>query len=314
MAKQANKTLIGAFVVGAVILAVVGIMIFASGQFLAEKNSYVLYFDGNMGGLDIGAPVNFRGVRVGSVTNILVRFESDDLADIRIPVFIEIEPGRVTESPDFKASKAYRTLKEKRKEMKETGKVMQLLIDRGMKAQLVTQSLVTGKLSIQLDFHPDKPIKLVGGDSQYPEIPTIPSKMEEITKTIEELPFKELINKAKNTVEGIDRLVNSPELQNSIANLDKALKSINRLVNTIDGEVGPLASGIQGALKEASATLEQAGKTLEEAEDEISQGSPLRYELSTALQEISTTARSLRILIDYLQRHPESLLRGKGGQ
>ena len=109
MAKQANKTLIGAFVVGAVILAVVGVMIFASGQFLAEKNYYVLYFEGNMGGLDIGAPVNFRGVKVGAVTNILVRFEGDDVTDIRIPVFIEIEPGRVTESPEFRTSKVYRT-------------------------------------------------------------------------------------------------------------------------------------------------------------------------------------------------------------
>ena len=314
MAKQANKTLIGAFVVGAVILAVVGVMIFSSGQFLAQKTYYVLYFEGNMGGLDIGAPVNFRGVKIGAVTNILVRFEGEDVSEIRIPIFVEIDPGRVTESPEFRTTKLYRTWQERRKEMVETGELMQLLIDNGLKAQLVTQSLVTGKLSIQFDFHPDKPIKLVGGDDQYREIPTIPSKMDEITKTIEEIPFKELVDKAMNTIEGIDQLVNSPELQNSIANLDKALKSINRLVNTIDGEVGPLASGIQGALKEASATLEQAGKTLEEAEDEISQGSPLRYELSTALQEISTTARSLRILIDYLQRHPESLLRGKGGQ
>ena len=237
MAKQANKTLIGAFVVGAVILAVVGVMIFASGQFLAEKTYYVLYFEGNMGGLDIGAPVNFRGVKIGSVINILVRFESDDVTDIRIPVFIEIEPGRVTESPEFRTTKVYRTWQKRREEMVETGELMQLLIDNGLKAQLVTQSLVTGKLSIQFDFHPDKPIKLVGGESQYREIPTIPSKMEEITKTIEEIPFKELVDKAMNTVEGIDQLVNSPELKNSIVNLDKSLQTLNKLLNNIDAEV-----------------------------------------------------------------------------
>ena len=315
MAKQANKTLIGTFVVGAVMLAVAGVMIFASGKFFAEKNYFVLYFDGNLSGLDIGAPVNFRGVRIGSVTNILVRFESDDVADIRIPVFIEIEPGRVTESPEFKATEAYRTWKEKRKEMKETGMIMHLLIDAGLKAQLVTQSLVTGKLSIQLDFHPDKPITLVGGDSQYPEIPTIPSTMEELAKTIEELPFKDLINKARNTVEGIERLVNSPELQNSIANLDKALQSLNRLLNKVDGEVGPLASNVKDTLAITRSTLESSQATIAKVGSELSDKSPvITYELTLALKELTQAARSLKALTDYLQQHPESLLRGKGGK
>ena len=105
-----------------------------------RRTDYVLYFDGNMGGLDIGALVNFRGVTIGSVTNILVRFEGDDVTDIRIPVFIEIEPGRVTESPEFRTTKLYRTWKKQREEMVETGELMQLLIDNGLKAQLVTQS------------------------------------------------------------------------------------------------------------------------------------------------------------------------------
>ena len=314
MAKQANKTLIGAFVVGAVILAVVGVMIFASGQFLAQKNNYVLYFEGNMGGLDIGAPVNFRGVKVGAVTNILVRFEGDDVTDIRIPVFIEIEPGRVTESPEFRKSKLYRSWKEQRKEMQETGKIMQLLIDNGLKAQLVPQSLVTGKLSVQFDFHPDKPIKLVGGDSQYPEIPTIPSKMEEITKTIEEIPFKELIDKAKNTIEGIDRLVNSPELKNSIVNLDKSLQALNKLLNNIDAEVEPLTTSVESTLDTTRATLETAREAIAKAEKGLSDQAPvISYELGLALKELTQAVRSLKALTDYLQQYPESLLRGKGG-
>jgi paraquat-inducible protein B len=314
MAKQPSKTLIGLFVVGAVILAVVGIMIFASGQFFADKSYYVLYFDGNLGGLDIGAPVNFRGVRIGAVTNILVRFEGDDVTDIRIPVFIEIEPGRVTESPQFKASKVYRTWKEQREGMVETGKLMQLLIDNGLKAQLVTQSLVTGKLSVQLDFHPDKPINLIGGDSQYREIPTIPSKMEEITKTIEEIPFKELIEKAKNTIEGVDELVNSPELKNSIVNLDKSLQTLNKLLNNVNGEVQPLTSSVMTTLETSQATLETAQKAIAGVEKGLSDQAPIiSYELTLALKELTQAARSLKVLTDYLQQHPESLLRGKGG-
>ena len=314
MAKQANKTLIGAFVVGAVILAVVGVMIFASGQFLAEKTYYVLYFEGNMGGLDIGAPVNFRGVKIGSVINILVRFESDDVTDIRIPVFIEIEPGRVTESPEFRKTKLYRTWQERREEMIETGELMKLLIDNGLKAQLVTQSLVTGKLSIQFDFHPDKPIELVGGNNQYLEVPTIPSMMEEITKTIEKIPFKELVDKAMNTVEGIDRLINSPELQNSIVNLDKSLQALNKLLNNIDEEVDPLTTSVENTLETARGALEAAQKAITHVDQGLSDQAPvISYELSLALKELTQAVRSLKALTDYLQQYPESLLRGKGG-
>lgn len=314
MAKQANKTLIGAFVVGAVILAVVGVMIFASGQFLAQKNNYVLYFDGNMGGLDIGAPVNFRGVKIGSVINILVRFEGEDVSDIRIPVFVEIEPGRVTESPEFRATKLYRSWQERREEMIETGELMKLLIDNGLKAQLVTQSLVTGKLSIQFDFHPDKPIELVGGNDQYLEVPTIPSMMEEITQTIEKIPFKELIEKAKNTIEGIDRLINSPELKNSIVNLDKSLQSLNRLLENVNGEVEPLSSSVEVTLKTAQGTLEAAQQAITHVDEGLADQAPIiSYELTLALKELTQAARSLKTLTDYLQQHPESLLRGKGG-
>jgi paraquat-inducible protein B len=314
MAKQPSKTLIGLFVVGAVILAVAGIMIFASGQFFADKTYYVLYFEGNLGGLDIGAPVNFRGVRIGSVTNILVRFEGDDVTDIRIPVFIEIEPGRVTESPEFRTTKLYRTWKERRKEMQETGELMQLLIDNGLKAQLVPQSLVTGKLTIQFDFHPDKPINLVGGESQYREIPTIPSMIEEITKTIEKIPFKELVENAQDTIEGIDELINSPELKNSIVNLDKSLQSLNKLLDNVNGEVEPLSSSVEVTLETARGTLEAARKAITNADEGLADQAPIiSYELTLALKELTQAARSLKVLTDYLQQHPESLLRGKGG-
>ena len=314
MAKQPSKTLIGLFVVGSVILAIAGIMIFASGQFFADKTYYVLYFEGNLGGLDIGAPVNFRGVRIGSVTNILVRFEGDDVTDIRIPVFIEIEPGRVTESPEFRTTKLYRTWKERRKEMQETGELMQLLVDNGLKAQLVPQSLVTGKLTIQFDFHPDKPINLVGGESQYREIPTIPSMMEEITKTIEKIPFKELVENAQDTIEGIDELINSPELKNSIVNLDKSLQALNRLLNNINGEVEPLSTSVEGTLETARGTLEAAQRAITHAEEGLADQAPIiSYELTLALKELTQAARSLKVLTDYLQQHPESLLRGKGG-
>jgi paraquat-inducible protein B len=138
--------------------------------------------------------------------------------------------------------------------------------------------------------------------------------MEEITQTIEKIPFKELIEKAKNTIEGIDRLINSPELQNSIVNLDKSLQSLNKLINNINGEVQPLTSSVAGTLKTAQGTLEAAQQAITHVDEGLADQAPIiSYELSQALKELTQAARSLKTLTDYLQQHPESLLRGKGG-
>jgi paraquat-inducible protein B len=317
MAKQANKTLIGAFVVGAVILAVTGILIFSSGKFFTEKNKYVLYFDGSVRGLDIGAPVTFKGVRIGSVTDIKL-YVANEQFDLKIPIFIEIEPDRITDSPTFKKERRGQTLKEYRKEMKETGKIMKLLIDRGLRAQLNAQSMVTGKLLIQLDFYPDTPLKLVGLESNFQEIPTIPSSLDQIVKTIQELqelPIKEIVDKLKLTLDGIERLVNTPELKDTIVTLNDTLKEIKNLAHNVDGELGSLTAGIKETLDTSATALNKAGETLETLQGTVSDTAPVvGYELSEALKELTTAARSLKTLTDYLQQHPESLLRGKGGK
>ena len=314
MAKQANKTLIGAFVVGAVVLALAGIMIFSSGKFFTEKNKYVLYFDGSVRGLDIGAPVTFKGVRIGSVADIKL-YVANEQFDLKIPIFIEIEPDIITDSPTFKEERRGQLLKEYREEMKATGKIMHLLIDRGLRAQLNAQSLVTGKLLIQLDFYPDSPAKLVGLEGDFQEIPTIPSALDQIFKTIEELPIKEIVDKLKLTLDGIERLINAPELKETIVTLNDTLKEIKNLANNANGELGSLTAGIKETLDTSSTALEKAGETLETLQGTVSDAAPVvGYELSEALKELTTAARSLKTLTDYLQQHPESLLRGKGGK
>ena len=306
MSKQANKTLIGAFVVGAVALTIAGVAIFGSGKLFTEVNKYVLYFDGSIKGLNVGAPVIFKGVKIGSVSNIKVRVEGKHLDNIRTPVFIEIESDRIAKSSaDPELQKFIATA--------ETGKVMEILVKRGMRAQLEVQSLVTGQLVVALDFHPDTPINLVGGDPKYMELPTIPSAMEEITKTIEELPLKDLVDKAMLTVEGIERLVNSPDLKGSISALHETLQNANKLVQNVDREVKPLISSVEQTSEAASAALEQAEKSLALTENVLAEDSPTLNELNKALRDISAAARSISALADYLQRHPESLLRGKGG-
>jgi paraquat-inducible protein B len=306
MSKQPNKTLIGAFLVGAVVLVVAGVLIFGGGKFFTKVSSYVLYFDGSIKGLNIGSPVIFKGVKVGSVTDIKVRLEGKELTNIRTPVFIEIEAGRISKSS---ADPELREFVEKDR----TGKVMDILIQRGLRAQLEMQSLVTGQLSVSLDFNPDTPITLVGGDPEYMEIPTIPSTMEALTKTIKDLPLEELVDRILKLVENVDSVVNSPDLKGSISALHETLQNANKLVQSVDGEVGPLISSIDKTAVAAQAALKEAKESLDLTENVLSEDSPTLTELTNALRDISAAARSLSALTDYLQRHPESLLRGKGG-
>ena len=348
MSKPTNKTLIGVFVVGAVALIVAGVLVFGSGRFLQKTIKFVMYFDGSVKGLNVGAPVVFRGVKVGTVADILLRFHPADAA-FRIPVFVEIEPERVEvigEAPT----------------REDPQRIRDFLVESGLRARLQMQSLVTGQLMVELDFHPDKPVRLVGEETEYPEIPTIPSPLEELSKTIEEAPIKEIFKGLLSAVEGIEEIVNSPEIKGIIRSLNLAVEDAGKLVRNIDGQVAPLASSIERTvrdtrklvlnvnaqippltssiketvedygklarnvdgqvaplassieetLEKTRAALEQARKSLAVAEDDLAEDSPLLVELDNTLKEVGAAARSIRLLADYLKRHPEALLKGKG--
>jgi paraquat-inducible protein B len=328
MSKQANKTLIGGFVIGAVALLVAVILILGSGTFFTERDSYVLYFEGSVKGLNIGAPVVFRGVKVGSVTDISLMADPEELT-VRIPVIIEVEPDK------FK--------KTVQKQGRDPEKTIQLLIEKGLRAQLVMQSFVTGQLMVNLDFNPEKPARFSGLKSEHPEIPTIASGLEELVTKIEELPLSELINRANSSLEGLEDLVKSPELKKSISALHGALKDIRILVQDMHVNVAPLLAGIENSSNAARVAFEQAEKTfssidgataeltpsaqealnsatsaMKHAEETLvsiqsffAKDSQLMYELNNTLRELTATSRSIRIFVEYIEEHPEAFLKGK---
>ena len=320
MSKHANPTVIGAFVVGAVILAVTAILLLGSGDLFVQKPRFVLYFKGSVKGLNVGSPVNFRGVNIGTVTNVqLVMGESS--ADIRIPVTIEINPANFIRSEQMIGQ-----MTDSRK------KKLAGLIDAGMRAQLQLQSLLTGQLFIQLDFYPGTRVDLVG-DDRYPEIPTIPTPIEKITRKLEDFPVEHVMNNIISTSEGLNKLVNSPELHHSIQSLNETLENINRLVKspelqksiaslhaalddlgslarTVDSRVEPLSSELHTTLNETRLAMSQARGTLESAQYLVSD-QKLLFALDNALAEITSAARSVRDLTDFLERQPQSILRGK---
>ena len=302
MSKKANPTIIGVFVIGALILVVVGALMFGSGKLFSEKRPYVLFFDEPINGLSVGAPVKFRGVTIGAVTDIKLRFDNKDMS-MDIPIFIETEPDRIQTKDPAKENKILA-----KKHQKEN---MEKLIKQGLRAQLQTDSLVTGKLFIEVDMHPDKPIRLLGAVQDYQEIPTILSGMQQLTKTIEDLPLEELVEKTMSAVEGIDKLVNSPDLTASISAMRVALEGFGKMAKNIDGQVDPIAESFRSTAKSAEETLEQVTLALEGIRDMTGKNSPIYYELNEAFDDLSETARSISILSDYIQRHPETLIRGK---
>ena len=180
MSKQANKTLIGTFVVSAVILAIAGIVIFGSGKIFKKTVKYVLYFDSSINGLSKGSAVVWKGVKIGSVVNITINADSNDLS-IRIPVIIEIDPEKIK-------------IRDKKNHCN-TEEQLERMIKHGLKAQLQMQSFVTGMLMIDLDFRPDVPVKLVDTDKIYPEIPTSSSAMESLAKQFSKFPVEDMLKK-----------------------------------------------------------------------------------------------------------------------
>ena len=305
MSKRANPTLIGTFVVGAVVIAVTALLLLGGDEIFRKKPEFVLYFDGSVKGLNVGAPVDFRGVKIGTVTDIkLVVHEAGQALDI--PVIIEIDP----ESFTFPVGEK-RSVKDG----------VDIAVEKGLRAQLQMQSLLTGQLFIQMDFHENKPARM-HGDNRLPEIPTIQTTIQQLGKKLEDFPLQEVMDNITSAMGGIDKLVNSPELQESLHSINKAFEDVSTLMNNLNTRTQPLESGLNKANKaidQANATLQAAEQTFHAATDTISSmkdlvgdDSEMLDALDEALSAISDAARSVGELADALERQPEAIFRGKG--
>lgn len=325
MKKLTQPALIGAFVIGALVLAILGLLLFGGGGLLEDRLRFTLFFDGSVKGLRVGSPVTFRGVPIGSVTDIRVKVNPESL-DFIVQVEIETKPDAIIPS-DGKWQMLERFSRYR---------VVDDLIDRGLRARLQSQSFVTGVLGVDLDFYPDKPLKLVGQNLDYKELPTIPSSIDELTAAVGEVRFKELVDTAIHTVEGIEKLVNSPELQGSIKRFDQTLQNLQALIARVDAtlpkaltSVDAAAQGVRTVARNLDAVVQPVGRSVEQlaAATEKTMGTleqtlqtvqaaadgdtELTYELQQALKDLSQAARAFRALTETLETHPDALLRGK---
>ncbi|PXW84942.1 paraquat-inducible protein B [Nitrosomonas sp. Nm84] len=246
------------------------------------KFEYVLHFSGSVRGLSLGAPVEFKGIPIGEVIDINMEFNAES-NDIMIPVTIEVVPNSMI----FKGvSNQMEFIRDNHKT------VMNDLIKRGMRAQLKTGNYMTGQLFVDLDFIPDAPTASINWRETPPVFPTTPTPFEEISTTI-----ASLVKKLKTLP--LEKI--GSQFQDSVITLTSTMQETERLVQTLNTSVTPAIT----------ATLDQTRKTLATVEQTIQSDSSTQRDLRDVFDELSKAARSIRIMTDYLERHPEALIHGK---
>lgn len=309
MMKKSSITLIGAFILGGVALVIVGVLSLGSQRYFSREPVFAMYFSGSVKGLNEGSAVVFKGVKIGAVHDISLQFDQTT-RKVQIQVLAKINPHSITATKGRDGTEDF----------------FLQLIRQGLKAQLQHQNLLTGQLIIELDFHPDKQGNYVHTKLPYPQIPTTPSSIEELTRTIANLPLQEMVDKITSSLEGIERVATSPELMKSIRSMNLALEEVGKLVRNMNENMPALAADVRTTLDESrkmQASLEQAAratraamaqaeKTMKTMEKGSSDESPVMYQLSTTLEKISDASDSVKALTDYLNRHPDALLRGRG--
>ncbi|UCG71755.1 MAG: MCE family protein [Chromatiales bacterium] len=330
MSKKSNPTVIGAFVVGAVVLLAVGVSLFGGAQLFAPKSMVVAYFEGSVKGLRVGSNVLFRGVRIGFVSDIQLLGDAESLEPI-VRTTLQLSDG------------VWILYRDGQRLSPDAVDMIsgEELVDAGLRARLGVESFVTGQLVVELDFYPDsKPVlrALVPETEAWTEIPTIPSTVAQIVGKfqdfVSQIDFDRLQENLQGTLEGLNELANNQDARdalaglNSLANNDKlqqlpanleaaladvrgAAQSFDQLAQDLDTEIGPIATELKSALQNMDGALESARSALDTLERQVGGDTGLEFELTTALREVRDAARSLRALTDYLQKNPEALLRGK---
>jgi len=294
MSKHASPTVIGAFVVTAFALLIAGLLILGGGKYFRSTARMAIYFDGSIAGLRIGAPVKFRGIEIGEVTSIKINMTGAvrDPQNVRVRVVIEIDRDLLTSQ----GVKGFDLTNRKH---------IARLVDLGLRAQLATESLVTGLRYVSLDIKPHAPAVLMN-DFQYPEIPSIRTSQQAIADKLERLLDKvadtdiaALVDSLKATVDDAHDLIRRPGLTRAIDRIDDVVTNVEKTA----ADVARTTRGLQPAVDELKEAATSARKTVLSAE-------PLAHQIDVTLRDIQIAARSVRRLSDQLSRDPGSILRG----
>ncbi len=320
MPKRFSSTAIGIFVVSSLALAIVALAVLGSGSLFRRNHEFICFFEGSLNGLKEGAAVKVRGVQIGSVRAVRLRplpsegkLKPSAYALSPIPVIIDIDESQL------KAEGA-------------TGAALQqkefnALVKRGLRAQLNTESFLTGLLYIDLDIRPGTPVHLMlePGSGDYPEIPTVPTDLQQIQATatrtlarLENIDFVKLTDSITNAGNAAANFLTSPDVKGTLASLQNATKNLDITISTVRGMVenvntrsGPAIASLKKAADQATLTLAQLSSTAATLQAGLGPDSPLTYRLNVMLENLSEASSGIRELTDYLQRNPSAIVRGK---
>lgn len=332
MSKKSNPTLIGAFVIGATILMVTAVALFGGAEYFAKRERYVAYFEEQTKGLRVGSNVLLNGVRIGYVSEIALLMDQTNF-DTRTRVTMEILPenlivtdlGLVTGTADRDVVSHDR-----------------IVTEAGLRAQLETESFVTGQLVLQLVLRPEMEAVMRGVDAPYPEIPTIPSDVQALLQKVQdwfaevsaEIDVGEMAQRLNRILEGVEQLAHSQDIRqmlagaNQLVNAETAQQMSSKidvtldelrntasefgiLANNLDGRIDSLATQLEPSVKQLAVLLAEAEATLVAARKQLEGETVEMYQLQSTLRELEGAARAMREFFDFLERNPEALLSGK---
>lgn len=319
MSHKKNRSLaIGAFIVGAILLVFVALLFFSGGRFFADKKRVVMYFEGSVQGLQVGAPVKLKGVVLGEIIDISINFERDNktvytavIADL---VMKRINSNGVNVEEDF----------------------FEEAIQSGLRAQLNFQSFLTGLLYVELDFYPDSDLTLYAIQKEHQEIPTIGTSFEEISRTFQELDLKGLVHNLNNLTEQVSNMVANGQVAETLssfnrlatsleqtsgnadkeiarlsAKMDTTLTELNTLIKQLNTQTPDMLASLKSSLEELDKSMQSFDQAAANIEHTFSEDAPLINQLTRTLEDISRSSQAFRSLSETLEQQPEALLRGR---
>jgi len=319
---RAHPRAVGAFVLGAVVLVLAAVLWLSSGDWFQPRDRFVVIFPGSVRGLDKGAPVTFRGVKTGEVKGVDAVLTLAKGDPIVIVVTIEIMRN-VVSAPEG-AGQPFASLR--------GAALAQALVARGLRARLMSSSLLTGQKYIDMDFLPQDPPRYVGVKAPYPELPTTPTAMEKLgakgeqfVDKLAELPIDEMLEDVRQALQSLRTTLESEDLKGAIAGARRAtnavppalddaratLAEVRKTLDGVSGETRDTAAELRETLARARTTLDQAEKTLARLEETAGGTDEARVAAMQAIEELKQTLRALRNLVEYVQTHPEAVVLGK---
>jgi paraquat-inducible protein B len=312
MGKQVNPATVGAFVLGALGLILASIVVLKGGLF-QTKHKFVIYFPGDINGLRVGAAVKFNGVEIGEVSQTQLSLEQqENEALVRIPVVIQLDEKKILSHGATIDLSDQETIPN--------------LVKAGLRAQLGSDSFVTGLLYVALDIEPNTPMVIVrnplGGLQQIPAIPNTLEQAQAVAvrifERLDKVDFNAVFTQMTGMLDSIRQITTSPALRDVVNNsektreqLDHTLTGAEQTFSTVNGEVRPLSASLQKTSGSADAAAKQARLTLGTVQTTIEPNSPINYQALQTLQDVSAAAHSVKELADYLQRNPSAIVRGR---